>query len=477
MSFAFVPLVIKYLGIEAYGLIGFYISLTILGSALDMGLSTTLNREIARLTAGPDGVTAARDLLRTLEWLYWAAGLGVGIAVIALAPWLSHSWVNAKGLSVETVGRAIVLQGIALAFRWPIPLYFGGLMGLQRQVIANVLNAAFATAQGAGGLFVVACLSPTIEAYFIWQIVIGGLQSAAYSRALWRAVPQPGHRPGFSRGSLAAVWRFAAGMSVITIGAIALGQVDKIFLSRLVPLESFGYYSVAGLVATGVSFPAMAIYGAAFPLFAQLVATERWDLLTTSYHRSCQWLSLALFPPSLALAFFPREVLEIYVPHSAVASHAAELLRVIVIGHMLSSVLVMPLALQLAYGWTRLALFKYVIGVPLFVGALVLLVPRYGALGAALAWVGVNVGFIACEIPLMHHRLLRGEMSRWYLADVAVPAGVATAILGLSRWVMPVERGALFNLSWLAGSTGLAFVVLVALLPATRPVLNRLLAR
>jgi O-antigen/teichoic acid export membrane protein len=273
------------------------------------------------------------------------------------------------------------------------------------------------------------------------------------------------------------VWRFAAGMSGIMIGAIALGQVDKLLLSRLVPLESFGYYSVAGLVASGVSFPAMAIYGATFPVFAQLVVTEQWDVLRTSYHRTCQWLSLALFPPSLALALFPREVLEIYVPHSAVASHAAELLRTIAVGHMLSSILVLPLAVQLAYGWTRLALFKHVIGVPLFVGALVLWIPRYGALGAALAWVGVNVGFVACEIPLMHQRLLKGEMSRWYLTDVAAPACAAAVILGLSRWVMPLGLGAFFNLLWLAGSTGLALVALAALLPATRPVFKRLLAR
>ena len=40
-----VPLYVKFLGIEAYGLLGFFSSALLLLSILDFGLGTTLNRE------------------------------------------------------------------------------------------------------------------------------------------------------------------------------------------------------------------------------------------------------------------------------------------------------------------------------------------------------------------------------------------------------------------------------------------------
>ncbi len=48
MSLAFIPLYIKFIGIEAYGLMGIWGALGALFTLLDMGLSTTINRELAK---------------------------------------------------------------------------------------------------------------------------------------------------------------------------------------------------------------------------------------------------------------------------------------------------------------------------------------------------------------------------------------------------------------------------------------------
>ena len=69
MSLAFIPLYIKYLGIEAYGLIGLFAVLQAWLVLLDMGMSPTLSREMARFTGGHHSPQSIRDLLRTLESL------------------------------------------------------------------------------------------------------------------------------------------------------------------------------------------------------------------------------------------------------------------------------------------------------------------------------------------------------------------------------------------------------------------------
>jgi len=70
MALLFIPLYIKFLGIEAYGLIGLFMTMQALFMLLDMGLGATVNREMARLSVLPDKAQEMRDLVRSLEVIY-----------------------------------------------------------------------------------------------------------------------------------------------------------------------------------------------------------------------------------------------------------------------------------------------------------------------------------------------------------------------------------------------------------------------
>ena len=69
MALAFVPLYIRYLGIEAYGLLGIYAILQAWLSLLDMGMTPSLSREMAGLNVDGARVQRARDLLRSVDAL------------------------------------------------------------------------------------------------------------------------------------------------------------------------------------------------------------------------------------------------------------------------------------------------------------------------------------------------------------------------------------------------------------------------
>ena len=52
MGIAFVPLYVKVLGVESYGLVGVFAVLQASLMLLDLGLTPTLSREMARLRTG-----------------------------------------------------------------------------------------------------------------------------------------------------------------------------------------------------------------------------------------------------------------------------------------------------------------------------------------------------------------------------------------------------------------------------------------
>jgi len=165
MALLFIPLYIKFLGIEAYGLIGLFMTMQALFMLLDMGLGATVNREMARLSVLPGKAQEMRDLVRSLEVIYWCIAAFIGVAVMVLSSFIAGYWVRPKQLSPEVIRQAILIMGLAIAFQWPVSFYSGGLMGLQRQVLLNIVNTVVAAIRWCGAVLVLWLVSPTIYAF------------------------------------------------------------------------------------------------------------------------------------------------------------------------------------------------------------------------------------------------------------------------------------------------------------------------
>lgn len=439
MSLAFIPFYIKFLGIEAYGLIGIFLTLLALFSLLDLGLSTTLNRELARMTVQTGSEQKMRDLTRTLELAYFVLAVLIGIAVISLASPISLYWVKPDSLSTGTIYQAVLTMGLAIACQFPFSLYAGGLMGLQRQVLLNFIVGSMATLRGGGAVVVLWFIAPTIQAFFGWQIIVSVLQVMITGALLWSNLPKPGRGARFQKGLLIKCWRFAAGMTVISVLSVVLMQMDKVILSRILSLETFGYYMFASVVAGGLYVFFGPMFSALFPRYSQLVALGEEDQLVRLYHDSCQMIAVIVLPVAVILALFSREILYLWTQDSVIVANSHLILRILVVGTAMAGLMILPYALQLAHGWTRLAIVQNLIGIAVLLPMLVWLTKLYGAQGAAVIWVLLNVGCLLVSIPFMHTRLIKEEKWRWYVHDVFKPLSGALLVAVPSFWLYPAD--------------------------------------
>ena len=137
LSVIVIPVYIHFLGIEAYGLLGVLAALQATFGLMDLGLSATLTREMARLGTFPDRHQEMRDVSRTLEVLYWLLALAILLIILVSAPVISRDWLRPGDLSVTQVVRALWTMAALIAIQWPSSLYAGGLAGLQHQVLLN----------------------------------------------------------------------------------------------------------------------------------------------------------------------------------------------------------------------------------------------------------------------------------------------------------------------------------------------------
>lgn len=424
IGLAVVPSYIHYLGIEAYGLIGFFLALQGVLQVLDLGLAPTANREIARLTTLLQ-MASARDFLRTLDGVYWVVALLIGFGIALAAPMIADSWLQAQHLSAATVARAIMLMGVTVAVRWPTGLYTGVLSGAGRLTQANTATLTTALAGSVGAVAVLAFISPTIEAFFLWQTSIGFAQALLMRYLAWRALP--GDRPArFNWGVLGSVWRFSVGMSGIALSAIIFGQLDKIILSRTVSLREFGYYALATTVASALYRLVNPIFSAIYPRFSVMVARDDRVALEGLYRVATNLFSCLFFPAAMLLAVCASPIMLLWTHDVAVASAVTPLVTILAVGSAIHGVMYFPYALQLAEGNARLPvtinLILLVVMVPLIVG----LSLRLGVRGGAIGWLVLHSLYLPLGTWLTHRKYLVGMGSLWLMRDVGVPAIVAT---------------------------------------------------
>lgn len=437
MGLAFIPVYIQYLGMEAYGLVGLFAVMQAWLALLDMGMSPTLNREMARYTAGAHSPQSIRDLLRSLEMICFSLAALIALGVWAASGYLASDWLKADKLPTAVVAQALSVMAFVVALRFVEGIYRGSLFGLQRQVWYNAANAILATVRHGGAVVVLAWVSPTVQAFFLWQALVSVLTIAVFAAGVHRVLPKSPLPPRFSREALAGVWKFASGMMGITFLALLLTQVDKVLLSRLLSLESFGYYMLAATVASVLYMVVGPITAAIYPRMVELSTQDNQTALVSVYHQGAQLITILIAPAVMLLSFFAEGIMFMWSGSVNLAENTAPILSALALGTFLNALMGMPYQCQLAHAWTSLPIKMNLVAVVVLIPAIFWVVPRYGALGAAWIWVALNAGYVLIGIQFMHRKLLPKEKWRWYFYDLLLPISGAIGVMLLVQQFQP----------------------------------------
>jgi len=453
LSILLIPVYIRLLGVESYGLVGLYITVQAALAVLDFGLAGTINRELARGSQGAITAAQMRNLVRTFEYLYWPTAALIAGLSLAVAPALSEKWLTPVQLSRTDVANALTLMGLVAAAQWPSSLYGGALAGLQKQGLLNFLIVVFSTLRSAGVVIPLLLIAPTVQVFLVWQIVMCLAQTAATAFALWRNMPG-GVQPVFARQELSRVWRFAGGVTGMAAASFVLAQFDRVILAYLLDLKEFGYYATAAALASAIPRLVQPVAIAVYPRYSQLVAAHDEVGLRALYHRTNQFIAVQLAVIGAVGFYYSHGLLLLWTSSPDLATAAGTVLAMLVLGNVFGGLASLPYSLQLAYGNTRLSLTLSIIGLFTYIPALWFAASAWGAQGAAATWLCLNVSLLLVGVHFMHRWMLVGEQSTWYRRDV-LPVFAAAFTTGYAlHFVLPELNRSL------SGAMNLAFATL-----------------
>lgn len=452
------PFFVARLGLEGFGLIGFWQLLIYLSMVLDFGFGTACARELARLHDSGNGQAARRGLLAVFERPVLGIACAMAVTLFAVATPVAGQWLHVTDYPAGDVVRALQWMSLSVAGQFLAGFYANGLAGLQRMATMNVLQALNNGLRFLGGALI-AWLVRDIVAFFAFQAFVGVLNALLTRVWLVRTIG-PAQRLGPTAFRLREFTRFSGGMFVTAVFGALLSNADRLAVSFLLPAEALGKYSVS-LTAIGLlQMFVFAFHRAYFPRFSQLSAAGDLEVLKRTYYDACALVGMVLVPVGLVFLLFTPELFVVWLGWSDASTVSVS--RYLVLGFVLSGVMWLPAAYQQALGRTRLHAMlmaaTLALGIPLMVWAIL----RWGMTGAATLMFVHGVIQVTIALWLMNRALFPGENLLWYRRVLVAPLLTCVLPVAISAYLIPTGLSRLALATWILATFLSACLALVA---------------
>ena len=430
-----VPLYLKYMGAEAYGLIGLFSMMQAWFNVLDLGLTPTIARESARYFGGALAPLDYRQLVRSLHLIFLVVALAGAALLYALAPAVSQHWLHVQALPIGDVEAAVRIMALSVAMRWMGGLYRGVITGAEQLVWLSGANALIATLRFAAVFVSMGIWGFTPTVFFWHQFAVASIELLLLYLKMARLLPRlDGPLPpiGQSLASIRPLLRFSITIAFTSLVWVLVTQTDKLILSGVLPLAEYGYFTMAVLVAGGITIVTGPITTALLPRLARLHAEGNDAEIVRLYHQFAQLVGVVAASLMVTLAGCAESLLFAWTGSLEVTHAAAPILRLYALGNGLLALGAFPFYLQYARGTLRYHLIGNLGLVLLLIPAIVLAASRFGGIGAGWAWLSMNAIYLFAWVAYVHSKLQPGLHLEWIgrsVLFILVPTAIVGALL------------------------------------------------
>ena len=441
-----IPLLVRGLGTERFGILT--LTWTVIGyfSLFDFGLGRSLTQVVAeRLGSG------RTEELPALVWtsMFMILGLSVvvGTALAFATPWMAHRALHIPAaLQPETI-RAFYLLALTLPAVLGTAALGGVLAAHQRFGTLNALRIPLSVLSFVAPLAVL----PTSQDLSRVVAVIAAVRFLGVFAHVWacaRLMPEIRGRVHWEGRLAGPLMRSGGWIAVINVVGPIMVSLDRLLVGAWTSLAAVAYYATPQEVAAKLWAVPGPLANVLFPAFAasHLVDADRLRLL---FFRGLKVVYCALFPVTLVIVVLGGDGLRMWLG-AAFEQNSRLVLQILVVGAFLNGLSYVPSALVQAVGHSRGAALLLVCELPFYVLTLASLIRIWGIPGAAMAWL------VRALVDLVGLIVLAGPslgLGARLVRSLALPALGTTALLvsafAVAQLGAPVRVG--FLLVVLAG--------------------------
>ena len=387
ISLAMVPVYLAYLGMEPYGLIGFFSALLLLLGVFSQGITHALQREFARRDHLEGQKPGMRRLAHTFERVYGGFGLAAAVAIACGAGYISHEWIQSNQLDSRTVEWAIYLLAIRIAVSFPQGVYLSIFIGTQHQVQSNAITVAV-TIIGTLINLAVVILTQSIVALYTAEVLTSMALVLILRRRSFGILPdRASSDPGvFSTRDVKAIARPSAGIMWTSGIGVIITQIDRVLLSKLVALSQLAVYNAGIAGGRLISMLYMPFLTAAFPETCQIASRGDKSELTRHITRNATVVSALTAAFAFPVCFFAPDILLTWTRQVVISEEGWRIMVVYILGSLALSNASVFYMLQMALGSVHYSALFNTVALLWYPPMIRALIEQRAGEGAAWAW-------------------------------------------------------------------------------------------
>jgi O-antigen/teichoic acid export membrane protein len=325
LSIVALPLYIDLLGAAEWGVVAACASMQVLVALIDMGVSQIVPRWVAMAKAKGAGLKAYVRLFRRI---YLGLSGFVFVFLQVSAEYLAYEWFQLADAGRAGLELCIRLISLQLLLQLYNNLHLGIWNGLQEQVAANVRSCVFGTLKHVTALLLIAFVAQKAWLYALVFAVVALLEVLFNALSIKRLLKPLVLAQMREAATADSFWREVLTLSGGILLGLLVSQMDRLVLSRVVPVEDFGVYVVVITAALALLQLQTPLTRAFFPQFVEdisrlgFVSKERLMRLLLS-------TALIATLPMLLLSAVTEPVLQFWLAQPRFVELGAEPLRIL----------------------------------------------------------------------------------------------------------------------------------------------------
>ena len=397
-----VPSLITKLGHDRFGLLALAWGLIGYAGALDLGIGRALTQLVARLR-GEGNLASIPDALATATRITLIAGLfgGCLIAIVALIG--GAAWIKGNAAPLSEIRSAMLLLAIALPAQAMSATYRGVNEAFLNFKSISLLRVGLGTVNF-GGPYLVALYTNELP-WLVSTLVTSRLLALLVFRRLAHVclvdAALSTERARYSPKIAKSLFSFGGWVTVSSVVSPVLVQADRFLIGALISAAAVTTYVLPYEMVVQSLILVGAVSSVIFPTLSRMIH-ENSNAWRQHFRRWLSIVTLMMMLVCSSLALLLPTVLPLWIK-TELPAESVRVGQILCIGIFANAIGAMFYALLHARAQADRTAKLHLIELPAFILLLLLLIERYGVIGAALAWVGRMV-FDAAALALLGSR-------------------------------------------------------------------------
>ncbi len=378
-----VPILIKYLGIERFGILSLLWMIMWYSTMLDLGLGRSTTKFISEALANSKRAQIPK-ILWTSVLTQVLIGTFVGLIFFALTPFvvekllkITPEFIPEAKISFYIISASVPIILVSTTFQGMLEAY-------QR---FDLVNAVLVPVKIGILMLSITGALLNFKLYGIVILLIGMriLMSLALFLLDVKICSEVKKFFNFDFKILLSLLSFGGWVTAINIVNPVLVYIDRFLIGAILSVGMLAYYTAPFEMLQRLWIIPISLNMTLFPTFSSLSGSEQGEKLGPIFSKAVKLAFVVLFPIVFVLSVFSFEILKIWLgPEFAIKS--SNVFKVIALGIFASSIAGFPTILLQGIGRPDLPAKLYLVELFFYIPFVSIFIYKFGIIGAGVGW-------------------------------------------------------------------------------------------